>query len=103
MAIANVSIVPLGTKTTSLSRYVAKALKTLQSEPDVKYELTPMGTIIEGDMERILSVVQKMHRAVIDDGAARVYTTITIDDRHDKPASSQQKVASAKRKLSRLK
>ena len=103
MTIANVSIVPLGTKTTSLSRYVAQALKVLQSEPDVKYELTAMGTILEGDLERILVAVQKMHQAVIDSGAPRVYTTITIDDRRDKPSSRQQKVTSAKRKLSRLK
>ena len=103
MAIANVSIVPLGTKTTSLSPFIAQALKVLQSEPSVKHELTAMGTILEGDLESILAVVRKMHQAVIDDGATRVYTTITIDDRRDKPASSRQKVSSAKRKLSRLK
>ena len=103
MAIANVSIVPIGTKTTSVSAYVAQALKVLQSDSTVKYELTAMGTILEGDMASILTAVQKMHQAVLDSGAARVYTTIAIDDRHDKPASRRQKVSSAKRKLSQLK
>ncbi len=103
MAIANVSIVPLGTKTTSLSSHVAVAVKALETETDIKFELTGMCTVIEGDLDQILAAVRKMHQAVIDSGVMRVYTTITIDDRRDKPASSKQKVSSAKRKLSRLK
>ena len=103
MAIANVSVVPLGTKTTSLSQHIAKAVQAVQSDPSVKYELTAMGTVIEGDVPHILAAVQKMHQSVIDSGVARVYTTITIDDRRDKVATARRKVDSVKRKLSRLK
>ena len=49
MAIAEVTIVPLGTATTSLSRYVADCHKVLMAAGDLKYELNPMGTVIEGD------------------------------------------------------
>jgi len=64
MAIVQVSIVPLGTKTTSLSKYVARALKVLQSQKSVSYKLTPMGTILEGDVDEVLSMVRQMHECV---------------------------------------
>jgi uncharacterized protein (TIGR00106 family) len=61
MAIAEVSVVPLGTKTPSVSQYVARAVRVLEREKGIKYELTAMGTIVEGDLDRILAVVRKMH------------------------------------------
>ena len=48
MAIVEVTIVPMGTATTSLSRYVADCHKVLMAAEDLKYELNPMGTVIEG-------------------------------------------------------
>lgn len=102
MAIVEVSIVPIGTKTTSLSDYVARALKALQAEKDLKYEVTAMGTILEGDLDRLLPLIQKMHQTAFDGGAQRVVTTIKIDDRRDKRTSIRYKVASVKRKLAKL-
>jgi len=99
MAIVEVSVVPLGTKTTSVSKYVAQAVEVLRSEKDIKYELTAMGTIIEGDLEHLLTVVGKMHEAVFDAGATRVVTTIKIDDRRDKVSNMSSKIESVKRKL----
>lgn len=99
MAIVEVSVVPIGTGSPSISRYVAQAVEVLQNEKDVKYELTGMGTIIEGDLERVLTVVRKMHQTVFDSGATRVLTTIKIDDRRDKAATSSSKVASVKKKI----
>ncbi len=54
MAMLELSIVPVGTKTTSVSKYVARAVRILRDEKDIKYSLTAMGTIIEGDLDRIL-------------------------------------------------
>ena len=99
MAIAEVSIVPLGTKTPSVSLYVVRAAKVLEREKDMKYELTAMGTIIEGDLDRILAVVRKMHEAVFGEGVTRVLTTIKIDDRRDKPQTMKAKVDSVNKKL----
>ena len=70
-----------------------------QEEADIKYELTAMGTIIEGDLGRLLNLVRKMHEAVIDAGVARVLTTVKVDDRRDKPSSMGGKVASVEEKL----
>ncbi len=101
MAIAEVSIIPLGTITPSVSKYVARAVSVLRQEKDVKYELTSMGTIIEGDLEKILKVVKKMHQAAFDEGAMRVITTIKIDDRRDKPSTMGGKIESLMKELKR--
>jgi uncharacterized protein (TIGR00106 family) len=99
MAIVEVSCVPLGTKTPSVSQYVARAVKVLDHEKGIKYEITAMGTIIEGDLDKILAVVRKMHEQVFGEGVARVVTTIKIDDRRDKAQSMKGKVDSLKKKL----
>jgi uncharacterized protein (TIGR00106 family) len=99
VAIAEVSVVPLGTKTPSVSQYVAQAVKVLEQEKGMKYEITPMGTIIEGDLDKILTVVRKMHEGTFGEGVARVLTTVRIDDRRDKAQDMKEKVDSLKKKL----
>jgi len=106
MAMAEVSVVPLGTKTPSVSQYVARAIKVLEQEKGIKYETTPMGTVIEGDLtviegdlDRILAVVKKMHEGIFGEGVARVITTVKIDDRRDKAQSMKAKLDSLKKKL----
>ena len=101
MALVEVSIIPLGTGTTSVSKYVARAVGVLQGEKDIKYELTAMGTIIEGDLEHLLTLVRKMHESVFDAGVTRVATTIKIDDRRDKRSSMTSKMESLKSELGR--
>ena len=103
MAIAEVSIVPIGTSTPSVSRYIAGAVRVLQAEKDIKYELTAMGTIIEGDPEQLLRLVGKMHRSVFAAGAMRVVTTVKIDERRDKPSNIASKVEAVKRELELIK
>ncbi|MFC1916334.1 MTH1187 family thiamine-binding protein [Chloroflexota bacterium] len=99
MAIIEVSVVPLGTETPSVSRYVAGAVKVLQGEKGIKYELTSMGTIIEGDLTHLLNLAEKMHQTAFAAGAKRVVTTIKIDERRDQPASMESKVESVRREL----
>ena len=90
--IAEIAIAPLGTPTTSLSRYVASCLNVVKQAPDVSYELTAMGTIIQGPLERILDLARKMHEVPFAMGAKRVLTTLKIDDRRDKLATMESKV-----------
>ena len=99
MAIAEISVVPLGTGTPSVSKYVARAVKILQQEKDVKHEITPMGTIVEGDLDKILMVVRKMHEGTFGEGVARVLTTIKIDDRRDRAQGMKEKLNSLRREL----
>jgi uncharacterized protein (TIGR00106 family) len=99
MAIVDVSIVPVGTPTPSVSQYVARAVQILQSEPDIKYELTAMGTIIEGDLERLLTLAGRMHQSAFEAGVMRVVTTVKIDERRDKASSMSRKIEAVKSKL----
>ena len=99
MAIAEVSVIPLGTKTPSVSQYVAQAIEVLDREKEMKYEITAMGTIVEGDLDSILAVVKKMHEATFGEGVARVITMVEIDDRRDKARGMREKVDSLKDKL----
>ena len=90
--IAEIKVVPLGTKTTSLSRYVAACLDTVKQAKDISYQLTAMGTIVQGPMERILELAQRMHEVPFTIGAKRVATTISLDDRRDKEITMESKV-----------
>lgn len=99
MAIAEVTIVPMGTATTSLSPYVADCHKVLMSYDGLKYELHAMGTIIEGDLSKILEAIRQMHEVPFEAGAGRVSTLIRIDDRRDKDSTMHAKVQAVKEKL----
>jgi len=99
MAIAEISVVPLGTKTPSVSQYVARAVKVLEQEKAIRYQATAMGTIVEGALDSILAVVKKMHEETFGEGVVRVLTTVKIDDRRDKAQSMSEKVNSLKKKL----
>ena len=99
MALVDVSIIPLATETPSVSRYIARAVKVLRDEEGISYELTAMGTMIEGDLDRLLTLAGKMHKAVFDAGVMRVVTVIKIDERRDKTSSMSSKVESLEREL----
>ncbi len=101
MAIVEVSIVPIGTQTTSVSHFVAEALTELKKS-GLSFTLTPMGTIIEGDLKEVMDVVVRMHETPFDKGAFRVYSTLKIDDRRDKDYAMEDKVKSVNRKLENL-
>ncbi|MBU0497946.1 MAG: MTH1187 family thiamine-binding protein [Candidatus Thermoplasmatota archaeon] len=92
MIIAQLSIAPIG-KATSLHTYVQKVIDILQSEK-ISFETNAMGTIIETDsLEKLFTVVEKAHKAVLSAGAQRVITELKIDDRHDKTATMKTKLA----------
>ncbi|MFP4698318.1 MAG: MTH1187 family thiamine-binding protein [Eubacteriales bacterium] len=99
MAIVEITVVPIGTGSTSVSEYVAKCQKVLEQETNIHYQLTPMGTVIEGDIKVLFEVLQKIHEVPFVEGAQRVATTIKIDDRRDKEGTISQKINSVKEKL----
>jgi len=99
MAMIEVSVIPIGTSSPSISQYVAGAVRLLEAEPDIRYELTPMGTVLEGDLERLLTLAGRMHKSAFEAGAVRVATTIKIDERHDKPLTMEGKVVAVMEKL----
>lgn len=92
--IAEVSIVPIGTGDAGVSRYVAASLEVLEGRKDLTYRLTPMGTVIEGPLAKVLEAIRDMHEVPFSKGASRVVTDIKIDDRRDKPSTMSSKVQS---------
>jgi len=98
MVIAEVTIVPSGAGT-SVSRYVARAQRVIQQNPRVKSMLTPMSTILEGEMDDVLSLVREIHECAFDDQVQRVLTLVKIDDRRDKALTMQGKLDSVAARL----
>ena len=98
--IAEFSIVPIGTSDTSVSRYVAAAVKAFRDVEGLEFEVTPMGTVLAAEgLEPILEAVRRAHEAVAALGAKRVSSTLRIDDRRDKPRTMWDKVEAVKERL----
>jgi uncharacterized protein (TIGR00106 family) len=92
MAIAEVTVVPVGTGNASVSEFVVDIIKLAKST-GLKLEITSMGTNIEGPLEDILAVAQAMQQRCLATGAQRVFTSIKIDDRSDLPVTIEGKRA----------
>lgn len=96
--VAEISVVPLGTGSASVSEYVAACIDVLDKEKGLSYRLTPMGTILEGSLEDVLKAARKMHEVPFLRGAVRTITTLKIDDRRDKKLSMEGKLKSVKKR-----
>lgn len=95
--VAELSVVPIGTGDAGLSRYIAACLKAVEGREDLSYRLTPMGTVIEGSIDKVLEVTRQMHEVPFGEGASRVLTTLKIDERRDKPLTMAGKMESVLR------
>ncbi|MEW6573846.1 MAG: MTH1187 family thiamine-binding protein [Bacillota bacterium] len=98
MVVAEISVVPVGTGSPSVSRYVADCIKVLGNS-GLKYEVTAMGTIVEGELDAVLAAAKQMHEVPFNTGAERVVTTVKIDERRDKQLSMKGKVEAVDRHL----
>ncbi|HXY62237.1 MAG TPA: MTH1187 family thiamine-binding protein [Nitrospirota bacterium] len=90
------SVVPLGTGA-SISTKIARVLKIV-SESGVSYKANPMGTVLEGEWDKVMDVIKKCHEEVMKD-AERVLTSIKIDDRKGKEQRIEKKLESVEQKL----
>ena len=98
MAIMEICLIPIGTKETSVSKYVATASKVLEAE-GVKHKLNPMGTVIEADADKCFEIARKMQEEAFKAGSDRVYTVIKMDDRRDESHDMEYKVKSVEEKM----
>jgi uncharacterized protein (TIGR00106 family) len=95
MAIVDVTVIPVGTGTASVSTYVAdiqRVLKRYEKDGKIRFQLTPMNTIIEGELPVLFEVILAMHEVPFEKGLARVCTSIRIDDRRDVKRKMEEKV-----------
>ena len=86
MALLQITTIPLGTGSTSVSYFVAKIQKKLEEEKAI-FHLCDMATVIEGDIDELLRLVRVIYDIPFDEGAERVVTQISIDDRRDREVS----------------
>jgi len=99
MAVVEVSITPLGTGEAGVSKYVARCVQAAR-DSGLTFQLTPMGTILEGELDRVLEVIRMMHEIPFSMGALRVSTLIKIDDRRDRQSHSMvEKMRSVESRL----
>ena len=98
MAIVQISCTPLGEGSGGISKFVAGCL-ILVKESGLKYQLTPMGTILEGELDDIFALVRRMHESPFNAGAQRVSTLIKIDDRRDREHTMERKLRSVQEQL----
>ena len=96
--VAEISVVPLGTGKPGVSEYVAACCDLLENINGISYQLTPMGTILEGSFDQVLEAVRQLHEVPFTLGALRVLTTLKIDERRDKKLTMSGKLESVAKK-----
>jgi len=92
MALLQLTMIPMG-QGVSVGDYVAEIQKRLELEK-AKFHLGDMGTLIEGDIQDLLKLLAKIYETPFEQGAVRVVTNITIDDRRDKKIHIGDKILS---------
>jgi len=64
------------------------------------YQLTSMGTIVEGEWDEVFALIKDCHRAMRRE-AGRVLTRIAVDDREHAKGRLKGKVADVEKTLGR--
>ncbi len=95
-------VIPIGTSSASLSNYVARVIRVIESM-GLKYTITPFGTGIElesfNELSRLLEVVTSELRKT---GVSRIAIDISLDLRFDKEITLEYKIESVKSKLTSI-
>jgi uncharacterized protein (TIGR00106 family) len=98
MVLLEFSMTPLD-KGASVGAYVARSLDIVDRS-GLPYQLTPMGTIVEGEWEEVMAVVTACFEAMRVD-CDRISTQVRIDYRTGSGGRLKSKVESVQRKLGR--
>jgi uncharacterized protein (TIGR00106 family) len=96
--LAAFSIAPIGVGE-ELAEPVADVLKIIK-DSGLAYKLGAMSTTIEGDPEKVMSLIMKCHNHMRTK-AKRVLTSITIDDREGATDRLEGKVEDVEKALKR--
>jgi len=97
MALMQITMIPVG-EGVSVGNYVADIQKRLQEE-GATFKLTDMATLIEGDAQYLLQLLAKIYETPFANGAIRVVSNITIDDRRDKVVGIGDKIEAVTRRI----
>ncbi|WP_415282841.1 MTH1187 family thiamine-binding protein [Candidatus Nitrososphaera sp. FF02] len=98
---AEISVIPISKSGgTSMSREVALAFDAIRRTKGVKATLTALGTQIEtNDISSVLAAIKAADAAVKKAGAARIISSVRIDERLDKDQTLKGKVRAVEKRL----
>ena len=96
--LAQLTLFPLG-KLSGMSADVAKMIKLIEKS-GLPYQLTSMGTLIEGEWEEVIELVGACRKALLEDNE-RIYMVLKVDDHKGKTGKLTGKVNSVESKLGR--
>ncbi|MDE1726799.1 MAG: MTH1187 family thiamine-binding protein [Thaumarchaeota archaeon] len=95
---AELGVLPIGTSSPSLGKYIANGVKSLEKIDGIRYQVTPMGTMIESDdINKIFEASKAVANSIFAMGVTRVETILKIDERRDKDRSLEDKLKSIKK------
>lgn len=90
----------MGTKSTSASFYIAKGIEAIQNLDGIRYEVNPMGTLLESEnIDKIYEASKRITEAIHNLGVQRVEVVLKIDSRKDKDSTLEDKLESLKKHL----
>ncbi|MCU7788587.1 MTH1187 family thiamine-binding protein [Pyrobaculum sp. 3827-6] len=93
--VVSLSVVPLGTATPSLSKYVARVTEVIKTS-GFRYRTGAGFTDVELDSyQQLASLLEKIEKTLTDMGVQRISITIKIDRRLDKELHIEEKIAKA--------
>lgn len=98
MVLLEFAMAPAG-KGESVSEYVARILDVIDRS-GVRYQLTPMGTILEGDWTDVMGVVTACFQALQTD-CARIGMNLKIDYRAGPESRLTSKIEAIEQRLGR--
>ncbi len=94
MLTAEVIFIPIGTQSTTLSKYIKAAIESM-NDSEVKVYPRAMATEIEADdLETLFSAIKKGQEAIMNMGVKRVVVSLKVDIRTDKDAFLEKKIDS---------
>lgn len=98
MVLLEFAIAP-GGKGESVSEYVARVLDLIDRS-GLPYQLTPMGTILEGDWDEVMAVVSACFKALQAD-CSRIGLNLKVDYRAGPAGRLKAKTAKLEERLGR--
>ncbi|MCE5270398.1 MTH1187 family thiamine-binding protein [bacterium] len=96
--LAELTMFPLG-KVSGLSAEVSKVLELIERS-GLPYQLTAMGTLVEGEWDEVMGLVGRCRERLLQDNE-RLYIVLKIDDHKGRTGKLSGKVASVEKKLGR--
>ena len=94
--VAEIFITPLGTGESTIREFIRALLPRIEASGLV-YQLTAMGTLVEGGLDEVLALVRELHTQTFDlhTGTDRVVTHVRIDERRGESLTLEGKMRGA--------